>query len=101
MVPILLYCALILGAWNGFSGDFDATRLAVRRHNFANGYALEHMSPRALYRSCNDAQIELTDDAKALCARTLKVGSGETIPGSEHRCGLLGLFSCFATAPEK
>ena len=99
MVPIQLYSALVPGAWNGFWSDFDATRLEVLRHRYANGYALEHMGPRALYRSCKDARIELTEDAKAVCSRKLHVAPGEAIPGSEHRCGLLGLFSCFETAP--
>jgi hypothetical protein len=101
MVPILLYCALVLGAWNGFAGDFDATRLQSIKHHFANAYALEHMSPRGRYRSCEDERIELTDDGKAACASVLNVGPGEPIPGSEHRCGFLGMFSCFKSAPNK
>jgi hypothetical protein len=101
MVPIFLYAALVLGAWNGFAGDFDATRLEAVKHRAANAYALEHMSPRGRFRSCEDERIELTDDAKAVCARSSNVGPGERIPGSEHRCGLLGMFGCFNTAPEK
>lgn len=101
MVPILLYSALVLGAWNGFGGDFDATRLEAIRHRFANAYALEHMSPRGRYRSCEDERIELTEDGKAYCARVLNVAPGEAIPGSEHRCGFLGMFSCFKTAQAK
>jgi hypothetical protein len=101
MLPILLYSAAVPGAWNGFASDFDATRFQAIRYHYANGYALEHMSPRGRFRSCEDAQIELTDDAKAVCAHALNVGPGERIPGSEHRCGLLGMFGCFNTAPEK
>ena len=100
VVPILLYCALVLGAWNGFAGDFDTTRLQAIKHHFANAYALEHMSPRARYRSCEDERIELTDDGKAACASALNVAPGEIIPGSEHRCGFLGMSSCVHTGPE-
>jgi hypothetical protein len=99
MVPICLYTALVLGAWNGFAGDFDTARLEALKHHLANAYALGHMSLRARYRSYEDERIELTDDANAVCAQVFDVGPGEEIPGSEHRCGLLGLFSCFATAP--
>jgi hypothetical protein len=101
MVPILLYSALVPGVWNGFAGDFDATRLEAMKHHFANAYALQHMNPRGRFRTCEDERIELTDDAKAVCARTLNVAPGERIPGSEHRCGLLGMSSCFNTAPQK
>jgi hypothetical protein len=101
MVPIFLYAALVLGAWNGFAEDFDATRGEAIKHHAANAYALEHMSQRGRFRSCEDERIELTDDAKAICARLFNVAPGERIPGSEHRCGLLGMFSCFDTAPEK
>jgi hypothetical protein len=101
MVPILLYSAAVPGAWNGFASDFDATRVQAIRYHYANAYALEHMSPRGRFRSCEDTQIELTDDAKAVCAHAFNVGPGERIPGSEHRCGLLGMFGCFNTAPEK
>ena len=101
MVPILLYSAVVTGAWNGFASDFDATRVQAIRYHYANAYALEHMSPRGRFRSCEDTQIELTDDAKAVCAHALNVGPGERIPGSEHRCGLLGMSACFNTAEEK
>jgi hypothetical protein len=101
MVPILLYSALVLGAWSGVGGDFDATRLEAIRHHFANAYALEHMSPRGRYRSCEDERIVLTEDGKAVCARALDVAPGEAIPGSEHRCGFLGMFSCFNTARDR
>jgi len=101
MVPILLYSALVLGAWNGFASDFDATRGEAIKHHLANAYALEHMKERGRFLSCQDNRIELTNDAKAVCARALNPGPGERIPGSEHRCGFLGVFSCFNTAPKK
>jgi hypothetical protein len=100
IVPILLYSAAV-NAWNGFFSDFDSTRFEAIRHNYANAYALEHMSPRGRFLSCKDERIELTEDAKAICARALNAGPGERIPGSEHRCGFLGMFSCFYTGPEK
>ena len=84
IVPIVLCSAAVPGVWNGFASDFDATRVEVIRYQYANGYALEHMSRRGLLRTCQDARIELTDDAKAVCARVLNVGPGERIPGSEH-----------------
>jgi hypothetical protein len=77
MVSILLYVAIVPGAWNGLAGDFDATRVAVMRERYANAYALEHMSPRGRLRTCKDEQIQLTDDAKAVCARALNVGPDE------------------------
>jgi hypothetical protein len=101
MVPILLYSAVVPGGWDGFASDFDATRVQAMRYHYANAYALEHMSPRGLFRTCQDEKIELTDDAKAVCGRALNVGPGERIPGSEHRCGALGMFRCFNTVPEK
>jgi hypothetical protein len=101
MAPILLYSALVLGVWNGFVGDFDSTRVEAIKYHFANAYALEHMSPRGRFRTCEDKRIKLTDDAKAVCGRASNVAPGEHIPGSEHRCGLLGMSSCFNTAPEK
>src|ERR1700730_12047441 len=91
MLPILLYSAVAPGAWNGFASEFDTTRGAVINHQWANGYALEHMRPRGRFRTCEDEQIQLTDDAKPVCARALNVGPGERIPGSEHRCGFLGM----------
>jgi hypothetical protein len=99
MVPILLFSAVVPGAWNGFASEFDTTRGAVIAHQWANGYALEHMGARGRFRTCEDAQIQLTDDAKAVCARALNVGPGERIPGSEYKCGFLGMFGCFNTAP--
>jgi len=101
MVPILLYSALVAGALNGFASDFDATRGEAIKYHLANAYALEHMSERARFLSCQDGRIELTDDAKAVCARALNPAPGERIPGSEHRCGFLGMFTCFNTAPER
>lgn len=99
--PIFLYIALVPGVWNGIMSDFDATRGEVLKQGYANGFAIEHMSARGRYRTCNDERIALTDDGRAACARALTVGPGEPIPGSEHRCGLLGMFGCFYTAPEK
>jgi hypothetical protein len=99
--PIFLYFALVPGVWNGITSDFDGTRGEALRSGYANAYAIEHMSARGRYRTCSDERIELTEDGKAACARALTVGPGEPIPGSEHRCGLLGMFSCFYTAPEK
>jgi hypothetical protein len=100
MVPILLYVALVPGAWNGIASGFDATRVEVVRYHYANAYALEHMSPRGRFRTCEDTRIQLTDDAKAICVRTLNVAPGERIPGSEHRCGFLDMFGCFDIAPK-
>lgn len=100
MVPILLYVALVPGTWNGIASGFDATRVEVIRYHYANAYALRHMSPRGRFRTCEDTRIQLTDDAKAVCARTLNVAPGERIPGSEHRCGFLDMFGCFDTASE-
>jgi hypothetical protein len=93
MVPILFYSAVVPGAWNGFAGDFDSTRVEIIKHQYANAYALEHMTPRGRFRTCKDERIELIDDeAKAICALALKAAPGERIPGSEHRCGFLGMF---------
>ena len=102
LVPILLYVAIVPGAWNGLASDFDATRVQAIRYHYANAYALEHMSPRGRLLSCQDDRIELPDaDARAVCARALNVGPGERTPGSEHHCGLLGMSACFDIAPGK
>ena len=101
MVPILLYCAAVLGVWNGFVGDFDATRVEILKYGYANGYALEHMSERGRFRTCQDRRIDLTDDAKEICARARNVAPGERIPGSEYKCGFLGMSGCFETSPKK
>jgi len=98
-VPIFVYFALVLG--NGVMSDFDNIRLAVLKEGHANAFAIEHMTARGRYRTCNDKRVELTDDGKAACARALTAGPGEPIPGSEYRCGLLGMFGCSYTAPEK
>jgi hypothetical protein len=100
MGPILLYFVLVPGVWNGWMSDFDATRFEVLRYGYANAYALEHMTLRGRYRTCEDQRIELTEDGKDVCERTVKAAPGEPIPGSEHRCGFLGGFSCFDIAPE-
>ena len=101
MVPICLYSALVLGVWDGFASDFDATRREAIKYHMANAYALEHMSERGRFLSCQDDRIELTDDAKVVCAQALNPAPGEPIPGSEHRCGFLGMFNCVSTAPDK
>lgn len=101
MVPMFLYSALVLGAWNGFVSDFDAIRGEAIKHHLANAYALDHMSERGRFLSCQDYRIELTEDAKAMCAQSLNVAPGARIPGSEHSCGFLGIFNCFDTAPQK
>ncbi|HTB18986.1 MAG TPA: hypothetical protein VK708_12775, partial [Bryobacteraceae bacterium] len=67
MVPICLYSALVMGAWNGFASDFDGTRGNAIKHHMANAYALAHMSEKGRFLSCQDDRIELTDDAKAVC----------------------------------
>jgi hypothetical protein len=108
VVPIMIYSACILGIWNGIDCDFDYTRGEALRHHdqAANAYALQHMTPRGLYRSCNDARIELTEDGADYCTRALSVGPGEKIPGSEHWCGgliefLLGMNVCFYSSPKQ
>jgi hypothetical protein len=53
MVPILLYFAVVMGAWDGLASDFDATRREVLKHRWANGYALEHMTERGRFRTCH------------------------------------------------
>jgi hypothetical protein len=100
LVPLLLYFAAVPGAWNGFASDFDAGRGEAIKEHYANGYILEHMSDRGRFLSCQDYRIALTDDAKVVCARALNVPPGQTVPGSEHRCGPLGFAECFETAPE-
>jgi hypothetical protein len=83
-VPVLLYVAIVPGAWNGIAGDFDATRVASIRERYANGYALAHMSPRARYLTCKDERINLTDDAKAVCEGAFNTTPGERSPRSER-----------------
>jgi hypothetical protein len=77
LVPFLMYAAVVLGAWNGYVSDFDPVRGEAIAHHYANAYAIEHMTPRGRYLSCQDKRIELTDDAKAACARALNVGPSE------------------------
>jgi hypothetical protein len=102
MVPLMAYSALVVGVWNGIASDFDYSRGEALRHPAqpANSYALQHMTPRGLYRSCHDERIKLTEDGQAFCKRALSVGPGERVPGSEHWCGgllerLLGMNVCF------
>jgi hypothetical protein len=97
LVPLMAYSALVPGAWNGIVSDFDTIRGEAIRHHAANAYALQHMSPRGLYLSCEDQRIELTEDGEAYCKSALSVAPGERVPGTEHKCGLLGMFSCFYT----
>jgi hypothetical protein len=101
MVPICLYSALVLGVWNGFASDFDSTRGEAIKHHMANAYALAHMTDKGRFLSCQDGRISLTEDATATCARVLNPPPGQLIPGSDHRCGFLGMFTCVNTAPEK
>ena len=101
LVPIFLYSALVLGAWNGFASDFDATRGEAIRYHLANAHAVGHMSDRGRFLSCQDNRIELTDDAKAVCARGVESSSRQRIPGNEHSADFLELFSCSNTAPEE
>lgn len=105
LIPAMAYMAIVPGIWNGIASGFDSTRGQALLHSYANAYALEHMTPRGLYRSCYDERIELTEDGKAYCMRALSVGPGERIPGSEHRCGdfwstLIGIV-CFDLAPSR
>ena len=85
--PVIAYMALVPGLWNGIVSDFDYSRGEALRHGSANAHALQHMTPRGLYISCQDKRIELTEDGKAYCALVLGVRPGERIPGSEHVCG--------------
>jgi hypothetical protein len=101
MTPILLYCVAVPGVWNGVASDFDATRGAVMKQHYANAYAINHMTDRGRYLSCQDENIKLAADAKEACTKALTAAPGERIPGSEHRCGPLKMFGCFDTAPEK
>jgi hypothetical protein len=74
--PVFLYTALVPGVWNGYMSGFDATRAQSLQHGYANAFALEHMSERGRYLTCNDDRIELSDDTKPVCARALRTMSG-------------------------
>ena len=63
----MAYAGLVLGMWDGLASGFDATRVEVIRHKYANAYALRHMSSSAFEATCYDSRINLTADAKALC----------------------------------
>ena len=67
LAPALLYTTVVVGAWNGFASGFDAIRLEAIKHNYADAYALEHMTPRGRSLTCDDKRIELTADANAIC----------------------------------
>ncbi len=69
--PVFLYIALVPGAWNGYASGFDATRFEAIQQRYANAFALQHMSARGLYLTCNDDRVELSVDAKPVCARAL------------------------------
>jgi hypothetical protein len=101
LIPVFVYCAAVPGAWNGVATDFDRTRGEVMKRHYANGYAIDHMTDRGRYLSCQDESLQFTADAKAACAKALHVSPGERIPGSEHRCGFLKMLSCFDNAPAK
>lgn len=98
-LPIFLYISGVQ-AWNGFVSDFDYTRGKAIQYRYANAYVLNDMSQRGRYLSCHDERIDLTDDAKAVCAGLIDVGPGVYIPGSEHKCGFLGMFTCFYSGRE-
>jgi len=70
--PVFLYLAFVLGAWNGYMSDFDATRALVLQHGYANALALERMRPRGRDLTCKEGLIELSDDAKAICSRSVE-----------------------------
>jgi hypothetical protein len=77
LAPFLLYSAIVLGAWDGIASDFDATRLEAIKHHSANAYALERMSERGRFLSCQDDRIELTQVANTVCSRASIEGQGE------------------------
>ena len=60
LAPALLYTTVVVGAWNGFASGFDAILLEAIKHNYADAYALEHMTPRGRSLTCDDKRIELT-----------------------------------------
>lgn len=100
IVPIFLYAAIVLGMWNGFNSGFDTSRLAVIRDGWANSYVLAHMTPRGRYESCSDKRVRLTEDAEAVCSRALSGAPGEVVPGSQHKCGLFGMVTCYDLVPQ-
>jgi hypothetical protein len=100
IVPILLYNALVTGAWSGWLSDFDSARFEALKYHLANAYAIQQMSDRGRYLSCQDKRIDLAEDAKAACALALNPGPGKRIPGTEHRCGPLKMFCCFLSEPD-
>ena len=73
--PVFLYLAFVLGAWNGYMSDFDATRAYLLQTGVpANAYALEHMGVRARDLTCKEGRVEPSDDAKAICSRSVEAG---------------------------
>lgn len=101
MVPILAYFAAVPGVWNGTASDFDSTRYEAIKYKSANADALDQMSERSRFLSCQDSRIELTADAKVVCEHLLNVGQGDHAPGGEHGCGPFGIFGCFSSEVEK
>lgn len=101
VIPLLLYIAIVPSAWNGYACGFDHSRAAVIREGWANAYVLEHMAAPGRYESCSDDRIRLTDDARVVCSRVLSGAPGEVVPGSGHRCGLMGLVTCYYISPSK
>ena len=99
--PLVFYVGAIPGAWNGYMSDFDTTRAEVLKVGYANAFAIDHMTPRGRFLTCSDEQTRLTDDAESACDKYLTVKAGEIIPGSEHKCGFLVMFSCVYTAEDK
>jgi hypothetical protein len=75
--PVFLYLAVVPGAWNGYASDFDAMRVEVIKASYANAFALERMKARGRYQTCHDERIELSDDARAICARALVTSPGD------------------------
>jgi len=101
MIPLFFYVAIVPSAWNGYVCGFDHSRGAVIREGWANAYVLQHMTARGRYESCSDNRIRLTEDAKAACSRVLGGAPGEVVPASGHRCGLMGLVTCYDISPSK
>ena len=101
VIPLFLYIAIVPSAWNGYVCGFDHSRGAVIRDGWANAYVLEHMAAPGRYESCSDNRIRLTEDARAVCSKVLSGAPGEVVPGSGHRCGLMGLVTCYDTSPSK
>lgn len=72
-IPISLYCALVLGVWDGYVSGFDSTRAALLKERVdANAYALRHMTAHGRDLTCREGRIDLSDEAaRAICRSTL------------------------------